>query len=612
MARATTKHIVQVSYDFHLLDPTRYPEALRRQEHYLLNLRRRDSGVEMTIIVVSDRTCPEVTTLSGLRLISIKYYPGFSSWRVFRLLGEINSRLRISLITSQNLSWEGFSAAIFARLADIPVLGQLHTDPSATPGFRAKFFCSVWVRMLRAFSRIRVVSPALKDWLSAAYPAERIHIAPVPSFVGAIKPNEEPAVGPIGEGYVLFVGRFTRSKRLDLWLEIAAQVLRNHPSARFVMVGEGADIGVINTTTAVNDSLRKSLTVLPWCGAETLAHIYKNASVQLVTSEFEAFGRVINEGFSMGLPCVAPSLPTLSDRVIDGETGFTFPLSDLALAVRRVGAILEDSELRARLSVGARAKARSFEAGSLAKTWTDLLWQMAEAKSKSQWYLQPRSPTFKRWYHLSFSRLTLLRAMQYEVVPDLELRGTTVDLGGGKSSSYLSLLRTAASIDGVNISPAMQPTFVADLNRELPIADHSYDNIISLNTFEHLLEDETALREGFRLLKPGGSFHFMVPFLYQVHASPSDFNRRTPFWWHARLAELGVTDFTVQPLVWDRLSSAFSIIGGGRIATALRPIILLRGLLAAYLRRAIGLPPQSPNDSNVPLGFYITGTKPGL
>src|SRR5258706_5860494 len=136
---------------------------------------------------------------------------------------------------------------------------------------------------------------------------------------------------------------------------------------------------------------------------------------------------------------------------------------------------------------------------------------------------------------------SLWRTLLYEQIATISLRGRILDVGGGtQKSSYLPLLRVEGELESLNIDPERVPTFLADLNKPLPIPASTYDTILSLNTLEHVREDILALREMTRILKSGGRLLIFVPFLYRVHGSPSDFHRHPRPWWEAVLRDLGL------------------------------------------------------------------------
>lgn len=62
---------------------------------------------------------------------------------------------------------------------------------------------------------------------------------------------------------------------------------------------------------------------------------------------------------------------------------------------------------------------------------------------------------------------------------------------------------------------------------EIPLEDGSVDLIISQEAFEHIQNPEAALKECFRVLKPGAKMFFQVPFIIGYHPGPTDFIRFT-------------------------------------------------------------------------------------
>ncbi len=229
--------------------------------------------------------------------------------------------------------------------------------------------------------------------------------------------------------------------------------------------------------------------------------------------------------------------------------------------------------------------------------------------------LSPRRATWQRWRQLATSQLSTLRGLQYERIRGLHLKGRTLDIGGGLRSSYYHLLKIEGSLESVNIDPSMRPTLVCDLNSPLPIATERYDNAISLNTFEHILNHQLAIDEMVRVLKSGGQLHIAVPFLYRVHGSPNDYHRPTAAWWVDMMLQLGCVPETIEvdPLMWDPWSSAFSLIEQrfGRFRGIPKRLVMLIAVLRqrAWRNRDRVPMPHGRDYADYALGYYVRGIK---
>lgn len=200
----------------------------------------------------------------------------------------------------------------------------------------------------------------------------------------------------------------------------------------------------------------------------------------------------------------------------------------------------------------------------------------------------------------SDKRGSYFRALEYELIPTIELKGRVLDFGGGRKADYRPLLRSHGEIESINIDPRLEPSMLHDPNTPFPIGDATYDTIVSFNTLQHIRRDEFALSELVRILKPGGGLHIVVPFLYRVHGTPSDYHRHTAFWWEAALEDLGIPSgkSRIEPLMWGRMTTAFSFLENTRLR---------------FLRRLplwLDLVVRGANDHEFPLGYYISATKP--
>jgi SAM-dependent methyltransferase len=205
--------------------------------------------------------------------------------------------------------------------------------------------------------------------------------------------------------------------------------------------------------------------------------------------------------------------------------------------------------------------------------------------------------------------MTLLRSLEYERLNELSLQGSTLDVGGGEETDYRTHLMTFDRVDTINIDPQRRPTFLADVEKGLEIPANSYANVISLNTLEHLWDDKLILKEIFRVLHPAGGVYIMVPFLYHIHASPSDYHRHTAFFWERALMDAGFSSdkIKIEPLTFGTMAVSLSHIEFGLPSFA-RCLIRAICLLPPLIRRPgkFGL---WGDGSSFPLGYFISAHK---
>ncbi len=231
-----------------------------------------------------------------------------------------------------------------------------------------------------------------------------------------------------------------------------------------------------------------------------------------------------------------------------------------------------------------------------------------------------RKPTLARYRALFFrGNLSVLRLLQYERMERAALAGTVLDFGGGDRVAYVDRIPcwTAAGrtveYRSANIDPTVQPTFLLQTGQRLPIDDASFDEILSLNTLEHVYELDETLMELCRVLKPGGRLVLSMPFMFRVHGHPDDYYRGTPSFWHRKLGSTGFEEPTIEALAWGPFSNGHCASG---LPGPLKPVRRHAGLLLDILwalwrhrgdRNIVGR--QDDGFLASPLGYFIESWK---
>lgn len=210
---------------------------------------------------------------------------------------------------------------------------------------------------------------------------------------------------------------------------------------------------------------------------------------------------------------------------------------------------------------------------------------------------------------------TLTRAMMNaRLAAEPPLTGITIDLGGGGTPSYLSILKLEGTFINIDRIKEAKPTIVGDIERGYPIASASIDTALLLNTLEHVYAHQHVVSEMRRILKPGGRAVVYVPFMFPVHTHQTtqflvdDFFRYSENALRRIFSEAGFSKIQIEPQ------------GGLCIALAeyfgfflprwfwLRPVILLQAGLAILLQKPLEQIRPSVAAKSYPLAYYVTAS----
>jgi glycosyltransferase involved in cell wall biosynthesis/predicted metal-dependent phosphoesterase TrpH len=200
----------------------------------------------------------------------------------------------------------GIAATLLSRVTGVPLLASYHTELAAYAGMRSGD------DGLEAIARMG---------LGAFYGASRFVLSPSPSAdaslaglgtdparigrwergvdVSRFDPVKADRSAYPGEIKVLYAGRLTREKGVDLLAESFLRAHRADPRLHLLLAGGGPE------EEELRARLGEHATFLGWLGGEDLACAYASADVFLFASSTDTYGQVILEAAASGLPVVA-------------------------------------------------------------------------------------------------------------------------------------------------------------------------------------------------------------------------------------------------------------------------------------------------------------------
>ncbi|MFZ1947345.1 MAG: glycosyltransferase family 4 protein [bacterium] len=179
------------------------------------------------------------------------------------------------------------------------------------------------------------------------------------------------------EPLIAYLGRIKRYKRINLVLDACKTVFERFPTARLIVVGSGDYLPrLVRQAGELGIADRVEFTGFV-SEAEKIG-ILRRAHVVVNPSSKEGWGVTVTEANACGTPVVASDVPGLRDAVRDGETGFLVRYGDVRGFADRITQVLEDGGLRASLTRGAVAWARTFNWDDSARSILTVLERLAE------------------------------------------------------------------------------------------------------------------------------------------------------------------------------------------------------------------------------------------
>jgi glycosyltransferase involved in cell wall biosynthesis len=205
---------------------------------------------------------------------------------------------------------------------------------------------------------IRDEAIALSPWINQRSLIVRYPFAVHPPVSSEEKMEARRALG-IGNGGVVIgnAGWLIPRKRWDVFLRVAAEVLKTRPDARFMIAGDGPDRSSLEALAGELGITRKVI----WIGwQKDLATFYKSLDVLLFNSDWDAMGRTPLEAMTYGVPVVASVAHGGLGEVIDSDQyGFFLEEHDIEKLAGHVVRLLNDSAVAASVGDAGREKMKA-------------------------------------------------------------------------------------------------------------------------------------------------------------------------------------------------------------------------------------------------------------
>lgn len=185
---------------------------------------------------------------------------------------------------------------------------------------------------------------------------------------------EEPST--LDNHNIVSVGRLSKEKGFPDLVKVFSYVAHDFPDWKLHIVGDGDEYLLIEQCIK-EYKLQDRVILHGFKNKEYINELLSQSSIYVMTSFEEAFGIVLIEAQSFGIPCVAYDCAKGAHEIItDNENGYLVPDRNELLMYERIRELIEDEKLRKKMGEAGRQNSLKYAVDNIKKMWFEFLEQM--------------------------------------------------------------------------------------------------------------------------------------------------------------------------------------------------------------------------------------------
>lgn len=289
------------------------------------------------VIIISDENRQDIVNINSNPIILTwpSYHP--NKWQDFvfirKIIIEYSPQILIGNFTSVNLFLiAGMLYKVPFRISWIHSISAAFAEIPYWRTFRKRF-------VYKFATNIIVNSRATEIDAINTFGVNKNKITLLPNL---IKNNDQYLTNNKNDN-ILFVGRFHKSKGIDVLLKALVLVKKRIPKIQLIIIAGGNDskylemvktLGLINNVTFLGKQPRKNV-----------IKAFAEARISVVPSYYEAFGYTVIESLSVKTPVIGSNTGGISEIIEDKKNGLLFPVGDFKSLAEKIYLLLTDINL---------------------------------------------------------------------------------------------------------------------------------------------------------------------------------------------------------------------------------------------------------------------------
>ncbi len=285
------------------------------------------------------------------------WYPELSVGLPTPEIARVMERFHPHVVHAVNPIWLAAYGTLSARRRDLPLVASFHTDvPSYTERLGLEWITdttSRWITWMHNFAQVNLCTSQQMVQRARGSGIRNVQLWPKAVDTEAYRPDradramrERLTGGNPDDRLLVYVGRLSKEKDLDL---LRPMMERLPHDVRLAFVGSGPHREELERLFAGTRTVFTG-----YMGGEELSAAYASADLFVFPSTTETLGLVALESMASGVPVVGARAGGLPFAVRDGVGGLLHEPGSVDDLTAKVTRVLEDGELRSRLSAGGR------------------------------------------------------------------------------------------------------------------------------------------------------------------------------------------------------------------------------------------------------------------
>ncbi len=168
---------------------------------------------------------------------------------------------------------------------------------------------------------------------------------------------------------IISVGRLSKEKGYPDLVKVFSRVAHDFPDWTLHIVGDGEERSLIEQIIE-ETQLQDRVVLHGFRNKEYINELLSQSSIYVMTSFEEAFGIVLIEAQSFGIPCVAYDCAKGAHEIItDSENGFLIPNRDEVLMYEKIRELIQNIDIRRKLGQAGRKNSLKYAVDNIKQLW---------------------------------------------------------------------------------------------------------------------------------------------------------------------------------------------------------------------------------------------------